>query len=162
MAVRPVDRQADTMTQTVLRGRAATQLTLRSLAVAGALALALAGCSAVVPLSTDDMIPDEVDAADTGGDASGENDDEVTVVGADLTSFSAALLAETYAEGRDPMPTAEFLDANTVLFGFGGDLTEEQVIGNCQIAWGVMSGESIRVLFTLGTEDFDCTAYMEG
>ena len=45
---------------------------------------------------------------DTGGDAAGENDGEATVLGADLTSSTAALLAKIYAEGRDAMPTVEF------------------------------------------------------
>ncbi len=162
MASGLVGPQSRGMTHTALRGRAAAHLTLRSLAVAGALALTLTGCSAGVPLSTDDIIPDEVDAGDCGGDVSGDNDGQVTIVGGDLASFSANLLAENYAEGRDPIPTVEFLDASTVVFGFPGDLTESQVIGNCQIAWGVLNGESIRVLFTLGTEDYDCTAFMEG
>lgn len=137
--------------------------TLRALAVAGALALALTGCSAAAPVSTDDIIPDVVDQGDTGGDASGENDGEVTVIGADLTTSTAALLAEIYAEGRDPIPTVEFLDATTVRFAWPeGSLDEGQAISNCQIAYGSLTGEGIRVFVAIGSAETDCTAFVEG
>lgn len=137
--------------------------TVRLLAVAGALAIALTGCSAAAPASTDDIIPDVVDAGDTGGDASGTDDGEVTVIGADLASSTAVLLAETYAEGRDPIPTVEFVDATTVRFAWpAGALTESDALGNCQIAYGALSGEGIRVLIAVGDAEADCTAEIEG
>jgi hypothetical protein len=136
---------------------------LRLWAIAGALTLALTGCSTTVPLSTDDIIPDAVDAGDTGGDASGENDGEVVVIGEDLTSFTAALLAKVYAEGRDPIPTVEFLDATTVRFGWPADsLSEVDALGNCQIAYGALNGEGIRVLIAVGDAEADCTAEIQG
>ena len=162
MAVAPRRAQNGTMTTPSLRRHAALTLAPRALRAAGVLAVVLSGGSVAVPLSTDDLIPDTVDAGDTGGDASGDNDGQVTVVGADLTSFTAALLAETYAEGRDPMPSVEFLDATTVQFTWADPLTEEQAIGNCQIAWGVMDGEGIRALFAAGGAESDCTALIEG
>lgn len=138
-------------------------LTVRLLAVAGVLAIALTGCSAAAPASTDDIIPDVVDAGDTGGDASGTDDGEVTVIGADLASSTAVLLAETYAEGRDPIPTVEFVDATTVRFAWpAGALTESDALGNCQIAYGALSGEGIRVLIAVGDAEADCTAEIEG
>ena len=140
-----------------------TSTTLRVLAVAGALALALTGCSAAAPVSTDDIIPDVVDQGDTGGDAGGNNDGDVTVIGADLASSTAVLLAETYAEGRDPIPTVEFLDATTVRFAWpAGSLSESDALGNCQIAYGALSGEGIRVLIVVGDAEADCTAEIEG
>ena len=135
---------------------------LRLWAIAGALTLALTGCSTAAPLSTDDIIPDVVDAGDTGGDASGENDGEVVVIGEDLTTFTAALLAKVYAEGRDPIPTVEFLDATTVLFTWAEGSDTIDVLGNCQIAYGALSGEGIRVLITAGSEELDCTAEIQG
>lgn len=137
--------------------------TVRLLAVAGVLAIALTGCSAAAPASTDDIIPDVVDAGDTGGDASGTDDGEVTVIGADLASGTAVMLAEVYAEGRDPIPTVEFLDATTVRFAWpAGALTESDALGNCQIAYGALSGEGIRVLIAVGDAEADCTAEIEG
>jgi hypothetical protein len=136
---------------------------LRLWAIAGALTLALTGCSTAAPLSTDDIIPDVVDAGDTGGDASSENDVEVVVIGEDLTSFTAALLAKVYAEGRDPIPTVEFLDATTVRFGWPADsLSEVDALGNCQIAYGALNGEGIRVLIAVGDAEADCTAEIQG
>ena len=135
---------------------------LRLWAIAGALTLALTGCSTTAPVSTDDIIPDVVDAGDAGGDASGENDGEVTVIGEDLTSSTAALLAKVYAEGRDPIPTVEFLDATTVRFAWPSGLTEQQALDNCQIAYGALSGEGIRVLIAVGDAEADCTAEVEG
>ncbi len=135
---------------------------LRLWAIAGAVTLALTGCSTAAPLSTDDIIPDVVDAGDTGGDASGENDGEVTVIGEDLTTGTAALLAKVYAEGRDPIPTVEFLDATTVRFAWPAGLTEQQALDNCQIAYGALSGEGIRVLIAVGDAEADCTAEVEG
>jgi hypothetical protein len=136
---------------------------LRLWAIAGALTLALTGCSTAAPLSTDDIIPDVVDAGDTGGDASSENDGEVVVIGEDLTSFTAALLAKVYAEGRDPIPTVEFLDATTVRFGWPADsLSEVDALGNCQIAYGALNGEGIRVLIAVGDAEADCTAEIQG
>lgn len=140
-----------------------TTKNLRLLAVAAALTLALTGCSTAAPVSTDDLIPDAADAGDTGGDAGGDNDGQVTVIGADLTSSTAALLAEVYAEGRDPIPTVEFLDATTVRFAWpAGSLTESDALGNCQIAYGALNGEGIRVLIAVGDAEADCTADVEG
>lgn len=139
-----------------------TSTTLRVLAVAGALALALTGCSAAAPVSTDDLIPDVVDQGDTGGDAGGSNDGEVTIIGADLASSPAVLLAEVYAEGRDPIPIVEFLDATTVRFAWDAGLTEQQALDNCQIAYGALNGEGIRVLIAIGDAEADCTAQIEG
>lgn len=140
-----------------------TTLNLRLLAVAGALTLALTGCSTAAPASTDDLLPDVVDQGDTGGDAGGSNDGQVTVIGADLASGTAVMLAEVYAEGRDPIPTVEFLDATTVRFAWpAGSLTEGDALGNCQIAYGALSGEGIRVLIAVGDAETDCTAEIEG
>ena len=139
-----------------------TTLNLRLLAVAGALTLALTGCSTAAPVGTDDIIPDVADAGDTGGDAAGDNAGEVTVIGEDLTSFTAALLAKTYAEGRDPIPTVEFLDATTVLFTWADGPDTIDVLGNCQIAYGALNGEGIRVLVAVGDAEVDCTAEIEG
>lgn len=162
MVARAAPPQAEVMTTTSVRPRAAL-FALRSLAVAGALALALTGCSTAAPVSTDDIIPDVADAGDTGGDAGGSNDGEVTVIGADLASGTAVMLAEVYAEGRDPIPTVEFLDATTVRFAWpAGSLTEGDALGNCQIAYGALSGEGIRVLIAVGDAEADCTAEIEG
>ncbi|WP_439565077.1 hypothetical protein [Microcella sp.] len=140
-----------------------TTKNLRLLAVAAALTLALTGCSTAAPVSTDEIIPDAADAGDTGGDAGGGNDGQVTVIGADLTSSTAALLAEVYAEGRDPIPTVEFLDATTVRFAWpAGSLSESDALGNCQIAYGALNGEGIRVLIAVGDAEADCTADVEG
>lgn len=140
-----------------------TSSTLRLLAVAAALTLSLTGCSTAAPVSTDDIVPDVADAGDTGGDAAGDNDGEVTVIGADLASSTAVLLAEVYAEGRDPIPTVEFLDATTVRFAWpAGSLSEGDALGNCQIAYGALSGEGIRVLIAVGDAEADCTAEIEG
>lgn len=153
MASAAVPPQAGVMTTTPLR----------LLAIAGALTLALTGCSTAAPVSTDDIIPDVADAGDTGGDAAGSNDGEVTVIGADLASGTAVLLAEVYAEGRDPIPTVEFLDATTVRFAWpAGSLSESDALGNCQIAYGALSGEGIRVLIAVGDAEADCTAEIEG
>ncbi len=155
--------QSEGMTTLNLR-----QPTVRLLAVAAALTLALTGCSTAAPvstddISTDDIVPNVVDAGDTGGDAAGDNDGEVTVIGADLTSGTAVLLAEVYAEGRDPIPTVEFLDATAVSFAWpAGSLTEGDALGNCQIAYGALSGEGIRVLIAVGDAETDCTAEIEG
>ncbi len=157
----------DRMPETALRPRVAATLALRSLAVVGALAVALSGCSTAAPASTDELIPDVAELGDPGGDSGGGagdvGDDEVTVIGADLTTGSAALIAEIYAEGRDPIPTVEFLDATTVRFAWPeGSLTEDQALSNCQIAYGSMSGEGVRVLFAIGDAEADCTAEIEG
>jgi len=150
------------MTDTDLRPRASALFALRSAAIVGAIALALTGCSTAASVSTDDIIPDVADAGDTGGDAAGENDGEVTVIGEDLTSGTAALLAKVYAEGRDPIPTVEFLDATTVRFSWADGPDTIDVLGNCQIAYGALSGEGIRVLITAGSDELDCTAEVEG
>lgn len=139
-----------------------TSTTLRVLAVAGVLALALTGCSTTAPVSTDDLIPDVVDQGDTGGDAGGSNDGEVTVVGADLVSSFAAIAAETYAEGRDPMPAVEFTSASAVTFTFAGTLDEAARIGNCQIAYGVLDAEGITITIVDDSGSLDCTALIEG
>ncbi len=149
MAGGPAGPQAERMTTTKLR----------LLAVAAALTLALTGCSTAAPASTDDLLPDVVDQGDTGG----SNDGQVTVIGADLASGTAVMLAEVYAEGRDPIPTVEFLDATTVRFAWpAGSLTEGDALGNCQIAYGALSGEGIRVLIAVGDAEADCTADVEG
>jgi hypothetical protein len=67
-----------------------------------------------------------------------------------------------YAEGRDPIPTVEFLDATTVRFAWPAGLTEQQALDNCQIAYGALSGEGIRVLIAVGDAEADCTAEVEG
>jgi len=139
-----------------------TTSTLRALAVAGALALALTGCSAAAPVSTDDLIPDVVDQGDTGGDAGGSNDGEVTIIGADLVGSFAAIAAETYAEGRDPMPSVEFTSASAVTFTFPGTLDEAARIGNCQIAYGVLDAEGIAITIVDDSGSLDCTALIEG
>lgn len=139
-----------------------TSTTLRVLAVAGALALALTGCSAAAPVSTDDLIPDVVDQGDTGGDAGGSSDGEVTIIGADLVGSFAAIAAETYAEGRDPMPSVEFTSASAVTFTFPGTLDEAARIGNCQIAYGVLDAEGIAITIVDDSGSLDCTALIEG
>lgn len=130
-----------------------------SLALVGMLALSLAGCSSPV---SDGAAPDGTTSEETTSDESapdGTSDDEVVVIGGDLVSLTVRLLAEKYAEGRDPQPTVEFLDATTVRFAFPDGVDE---LGNCQIAYGVMSGEGVRVLMTVGATDFDCTAEIDG
>ena len=149
------------MTDTVLRGRAAALLTLRSLAVAGALALALSGCSTSTP-SVDDIVPDEASAGDTGGATDESADGEVTVIGADLVSSFAAIAAETYAEGRDPIPTVEFTAADAVTFTFATELDEAARIGNCQIAYGVLNAEGIAITIVDNSGQFDCTGFIDG
>ncbi len=144
-----------------------TTTTLRLLAIVGALTIALTGCSTAAPDSVDDLVPEAADAGDTGGDAGddggGDAAGEVTVIGADLASSTAVMLAEVYAEGRDPIPTVEFLDATTVRFAWpAGSLSEGDALGNCQIAYGALSGEGIRVLFAVGDAETDCTAEIEG
>ena len=151
------------MTLHTTSGRAATFRALPAVALIGAAVFVLAGCSSPAAVSTDDLIPDVVDVGDTGGDAGGDNDGEVTVIGADLASSTAVLLAEVYAEGRDPIPTVEFVDATTVRFAWpAGALTESDALGNCQIAYGALSGEGIRVLIAVGDAEADCTAEIEG
>ncbi len=159
-------RQHDeAMTDTVLRGRAAALLSIRTFAVAGALALALSGCSASTP-SVDDIVPDEASAGDTGGATDESSDDsgdgEVTVIGAELVSSFAAIAAETYAEGRDPMPSVEFTAADAVTFTFPGELDEAARIGNCQIAYGVLDAEGIAITIVDNSGSLDCTALVEG
>ena len=151
------------MTRHTTSGRAATFRALPAVALIGAAVFVLAGCSSPAAVSTDDLVPDVVDVGDTGGDAGGDNDGEVTVIGADLASSTAVLLAEVYAEGRDPIPTVEFVDATTVRFAWpAGSLTESDALGNCQIAYGALSGEGIRVLIAVGDAEADCTAEIEG
>lgn len=131
-----------------------------SLALVGVLALSLAGCSA--PASDDPASPGTTTSDETATEESAPEEttsDEVVVIGGDLASGTAVLLAETYADGRDPKPTVEFLDATTVRFAFPDGVDE---LGNCQIAYGVMSGEGVRVLMTVGATEFDCTAEIEG
>lgn len=154
--------QAEGMTSTTPRRRASTLLAVRSLAVASVLTIALTGCVAGGGVSTDDIIPDVVDQGDTGGDAGGSNDGEVTVVGADLVSSFAAIAAETYAEGRDPMPAVEFTSASAVTFTFPGTLDEAARIGNCQIAYGVLDAEGITITIVDDSGTLDCTALIEG
>ena len=151
------------MTRHTTSGRAATFRALPAVALIGAAVFVLAGCSSPAAVSTDDLVPDVVDVGDTGGDAGGDNDGEVTVIGADLASSTAVLLAEVYAEGRDPIPTVEFVDATTVRFAWpAGSLTESDALGNCQIAYGALSGEGIRVLIAVGDAEANCTAEIEG
>ena len=151
------------MTRHTTSGRAATFRALPAVALIGAAVFVLAGCSSPAAVSTDDLIPDVVDVGDTGGDAGGDNDGEVTVIGADLASSTAVLLAEVYAEGRDPIPTVEFVDATAVRFAWpAGSLTESDALGNCQIAYGALSGEGIRVLIAVGDAEANCTAEIEG
>lgn len=131
-----------------------------SLALVGVLALSLAGCSA--PASVDPAAPESTTSDDTTTEESATEEttsDEVVIIGGDLVSLTVRLLAEKYAEGRDPRPTVEFLDATTVRFAFPDGADE---LGNCQIAYGVMSGEGVRVLMTVGANEFDCTAEVEG
>lgn len=131
-----------------------------SLALVGVLALSLAGCSSpasVEPADGETSTSDETAPEETTSDETA--DGEVVVIGGDLASGTAVLLAETYADGRDPKPTVEFLDATTVRFAFPDGVDE---LGNCQIAYGVMSGEGVRVLMTVGATEFDCTAEVEG
>lgn len=161
MAARSAPPQAGGMTDTALRPRAAL-LTLRSLAIAGALTLALTGCSTAAPVSTDEILPDVVDASDTGVDASGENDGEATIIGAELVGSFAAIAAETYAENNDPMPTVEFTSASTVVFTFPGTLGEVTRFGNCQVAYGVLDAEGIDITIVDDSGSFDCTAEVEG
>ncbi|MGV8969120.1 MAG: hypothetical protein ACOH1J_01585 [Microbacteriaceae bacterium] len=148
-------------------GSTAMTSTLRIFAIVGALSLGLTGC---VSGSDAGGSTDTADSV-TEGDSSGTDTDsdtgtsggaeEVSVTGGDLTTFTALLLATNYAEGRDPWPTVEFLDATTVRFAFPAEVSEEKTIGNCQIAWGVMSGEGIRVLTSYAGSEQDCTATME-
>jgi len=152
MAAAPAEPQAEGMTTT----------TLRLLAAAGALTFALTGCSAGGAVSTDDLIPDVVDAGDTGGDASGDDDGEATVIGADLVSSFAGIAAEQYAEGRDPIPTVEFTSSSAVVFTFAGTLDEAARIGNCQIAYGVLDAEGIAITIVDDSGSLDCTALVEG
>jgi hypothetical protein len=141
---------------------------LRALAIIGTLAFALSGCAPSATGSDGAAEPStfaqEGNAGDeesSAGDDTATDSDEVTVIGGDLTTYSALLLATTYAEGRDPQPTIEFLDETTVRFSFPGGLSEEQAIGNCQIAYGVMNGEGVRVFMKVGDAEQDCTAYIE-
>ena len=152
---------AERMTDTALRGRAAALLSLRTFAVAGALALALSGCSTSTP-SVDDIVPDEASAGDTGGVTDESADGEATVIGAELVGSFAAIAAETYAEGRDPMPTVEFTSSDAVTFTFEGELDEAARIGNCQIAYGVLDAEGISITIVDNSGPFDCTAFVNG
>lgn len=139
---------------------------LRSLVVIGALALSLAGCAGGPAASSSDSGSGDSAADSSNSDSSASSDSsgdgEVQVIGEDLPSFTALLLAKTYAEGRDPQPTVEFLDPTSVRFTFPTEFPEAQAIGNCQIAWGALQGEGIHVYITSGAVEQDCTAYMEG
>lgn len=136
----------------------ALRTTTLTLALTSLAALALTGCSSpagpVTPTTTDGTTTEESTV-----EAPSNDSDEVVVIGGDLVSFTVRLLAEKYAEGRDPHPTVEFLDATTVRFAFPDGVDD---LGNCQIAYGVMSGEGVRVLMTVGATEFDCTAEIEG
>ncbi len=121
---------------------------LRSLIVAGVLAFTLAGCSASAPESSgsENNAPESSEK---------EGNEEVTVIGEELPGTTALRLATTYAEGRDIVPTVEFVDATTVRFSFadGADALNE-----CQIAWSVMNGEGIYVYIDVAGTELDCSA----
>lgn len=152
------------MNETISDSSFSPTTALRALAIIGTLAFALSGCA---PASTDSEGTAEPststeDQGTSGDDTSPTDSDEVNVIGGDLAGSTALLLATTYAEGRDPQPTVEFLDATTVRFDFPAGLNESAAIGNCQIAYGVMDGEGVRVFLKVGDAEQDCTAYIEG
>ena len=125
-------------------------------------AIALTGCSATADASTAGSSTDTGTSSTESTDDGASADGEVQVIGEDLPSYTGLLLATTYAEGRDPQPTVEFLDATSVKFTFPEEFPLEQAISNCQIAWGSLQGEGIHVYITSGSVEQDCTAEMEG
>lgn len=138
--------------------------TLRTLAAIGVLAFTLAGCSTAAPADTTEPT-DTSTSEETETDSAVEEeaeDGEVVIIGEDLPSGTVALLAKVYAEGRDPQPTVEFLDATTVRFTFPEGISESDAISNCQIAWSAMEAEGVQIYFAVGDEEADCNALIEG
>ncbi|MGY6498483.1 MAG: hypothetical protein ACXIUP_09680 [Microcella sp.] len=136
--------------------------------------LALAGCaggspapviddSANVDASTDTAPPEEPAAgdADAPADEPSSSSDEVTVIGGDLVDdLFVRVAAEQYAKGRTPVPTVEFTSATDVTFSFDTTLDEVTLIGNCQIAYGVLDAEGVSVTIVDGSGTLDCTAFI--
>ncbi len=152
------------MTNSPARARAALLLPLL-------LALSIAGCSAPAATDADPVDAGSPPAASDGGAASPADDaepdepvadDEPEVIGAELASGTAVLLAEVYASGRTPVPSIEFVDAATVRFTFAGSLSESDRIGYCQIAWGSLSGEGVDAVVIDDETENDCTALIDG
>jgi|GEM_PF-3284088 hypothetical protein len=143
---------------------------LRALAIIGTLAFALSGCApsavsndgAAEPSTSTEGQENSGDEDSSADDETATDSDEVTVIGGDLPDSTVLLLATIYAKGRDPQPTVEFLDATTVRFSFPAGLSESDAIGNCQIAYGALNGEGVRVFTKFGDAEQDCTAYVEG
>ena len=131
---------------------------LRTAALVAALALTLSGCASGTGDSNTPGVPPAA-STDTESDS---NSDEISVVGGDLVSSTVERLATTYAKGREPQPSVEFVDATTVVFAFPVGVTADEALNHCQIAYGVMSGEGIRVLMNVGDAQDDCTALVEG
>ncbi|MDF1478826.1 hypothetical protein PYV02_06970 [Leifsonia sp. H3M29-4] len=132
-----------------------------ALGAAAILALALTGCAGT-PTTPDSGTADApIAEAETQTEAD-TSSDEVVVIGGELPSGTVALLAETYAKGRDPRPTVEFLDAMTVRFEFPSALGESDLIGNCQIAWGSLEAEGVQIFIVDPSTETDCNALITG
>lgn len=91
------------------------------------------------------------------------DDDEVVVVGGELVDDSFVLIgAEQYAKGREPIPTVTFTGPLSVTFTFATTLDEAVEIGNCQIAYGVLSGSGVDITIVDDDSTVDCTALVDG
>lgn len=131
------------------------------LGAAAMLALALTGCAGTPTTPDSDTADAPIAEAETQTEAD-TSSDEVVVIGGELPSGTVALLAETYAKGRDPRPTVEFLDATTVRFEFPSALGESDLIGNCQIAWGSLEAEGVQIFIVDPSTETDCNALITG
>lgn len=156
------------------------RLARRRAGIAGILPLAalllIAGCASPGTAPVADGAPSndtenaatETDSSDgDGGDgaaADGPADDgEAVIEGADLVTDSFVLIgAETYAEGRDPIPTVTFTGPLSVTFTFATTLDESALIGNCQIAYGVLDESGVDITIVDDAGETDCTALVEG
>lgn len=150
----------------------------RRIGVAGILPVAallvIAGCASPESTSsTDDDAPATDTSTDVGtGAGAGEDtpaeepeteEGEAVIEGAELVTDDFVLAgAETYAEGRDPIPLVTFTGPFSVTFTFATTLDEAAEIGNCQIAYGVLDASGVDITIVDDDSTIDCTALIEG
>lgn len=156
------------------------RLARRRVGIAGILPLAalllIAGCASpdTAPVADDapsdntENLATETDSSDGDGGEGAvadepADDSEAVIEGADLVTDSFVLIgAETYAEGRDPIPTVTFTGPLSVTFTFATTLDEAAKIGNCQIAYGVLDASGVDITIVDDAGETDCTALVEG
>ncbi len=163
---------------TASRAARTPRTALGRVGVAGILPVAalllIAGCASPESTSnTDDDAPATDTSTDVGTDT-GAGDDapaeepeaedgEAVVEGADLVTDDFVLVgAETYAEGREPIPLVTFTGPLSVTFTFATTLDEAAKIGNCQIAYGVLDASGVDITIVDDAGETDCTALVEG